>query len=72
MDIDCLVSLGRAIRHYREEQHVSQERLALMIGSSAGKAYISRIERGKANVSIVVLHRIAESLGVQVRDLIEF
>ena len=43
-----------------------------MIGSTEGKAYISRIELGKANVSISVLHRIATALDVKVRDLIDF
>lgn len=43
-----------------------------MIGSSMGKAYISRIELGKSNVSIGVLCRIADALDVQVRDLIDF
>ncbi len=43
-----------------------------MIGSSAGKAYISRIERGERNVSILVLRRIATALDAQVSDLIRF
>ena len=43
-----------------------------MIGSSEGKAYISRIELGKSNISISVLYRIATALGVKVRDLIDF
>ena len=51
---------------------MSQDRLALMIGSSKGKSYISRIERGKCNISIGVLYRIAKALGTKVADLIDF
>lgn len=51
---------------------MTQDKLALMIGSSKGKAYISRIELGKSNISISVLHRIAMALDVKVRDLIDF
>ncbi len=72
MEEDYLKLLGAQIKRHRTAQHLSQDRLALMIGSSMGKAYISRIERGKANVSIVVLHRIANALGVRVSDLIDF
>ena len=60
------------IRECRLEQGLSQDRLALMIGSSEGKAYISRIELGKSNVSINVLCCIACALDVKVRDLIDF
>ena len=72
MDEECLKLLGSKIKEHRKKQKLSQDRLALMIGSSAGKAYISRIERGEANVSVAVLHRIAGALGVKVRDLIDF
>lgn len=72
MEEMCLKSLGARIREHRKRQNLSQEKLALMIGSSMGKAYISRIELGKSNVSIGVLCRIADALDVQVRDLIDF
>lgn len=67
-----LKSLGANIREQRKKQNLSQDKLALMIGSSMGKAYISRIELGKSNVSVGVLCRIANALDVQVRDLIDF
>jgi transcriptional regulator with XRE-family HTH domain len=31
--------------------------------------YVSGIERGRRNVSIDILHRLAEALGIEVRDL---
>lgn len=72
MEEDYLHKLGKQIRKFRSEQELSQDKLALMIGSSEGKAYISRIELGKSNISISVLYRIATALGVKVRDLIDF
>lgn len=72
MEEDYLQKLGMRIRKFRLEQKLSQTKLASMIGSTEGKAYISRIELGKANVSISVLHRIATALDVRVRDLIDF
>ena len=73
MDEDYLKMLGARIRERRLAQGLSQDRLALMIGStSKGKSYISRIERGKCNISIGVLYRIAKALGTKVADLIDF
>lgn len=63
-------ALGTAIRARREEQGLSQERLALMVGSS--KSHIWRIETGRVGVGIDDLARIADALGVQVRDLLTF
>ena len=51
---------------------MAQDKLALMIGSSKGKAYISRIELDKLHISISAIHRIAMALDVEVRDLISF
>ncbi|MDN4468808.1 MULTISPECIES: helix-turn-helix domain-containing protein [Gordonibacter] len=60
------------IRRFRLEQEMAQDKLALMIGSSKGKAYISRIELDKLHISISAIHRIAMALDVEVRDLISF
>lgn len=71
MDIEQnRLSLGNAVRARREEQGLSQMRLALMIGSS--KSHIWRIETGRVGVGIDDLCRIADALGVEVRSLIEF
>ena len=71
MDIEAKrAALGSAIRKRREEQSLSQEKLALMIGSS--KSHIWRIETGRVGVGIDDLARIADALDVGVRDLFTF
>ena len=54
------VQMGQAIRRLREKERLSQERLALMVGIS--RQHLSNVESGKANVSVVVLLKIAEGL----------
>ncbi len=63
-------ALGSAIRARRESQGLSQDRLALMVGSS--KSHIWRIETGRVGVGIDDLSRIATALDVEVRSLIDF
>ena len=64
------LALGQALRARREEQGLSQEKLALMVGSS--KSHIWRIETGRVGVGIDDLSRIADALGAEVRSLISF
>ncbi len=62
--------MGVAIRRRREEQGLSQQRLALMMGSS--KSHIWRIETGRVSVGIDDLIRIADALDARVGDFISF
>ena len=71
MDIEQKrLELGKAIRGRREAQGLSQEKLALMIGSS--KSHIWRIETGRVGVGIDDLSRIASALDTEVRKLLTF
>ncbi|MCI8451617.1 helix-turn-helix domain-containing protein [Enterorhabdus sp. P55] len=67
---DKRAALGIAIRRRREEQGLSQQRLALMMGSS--KSHIWRIETGRVSVGIDDLIRIADALDARVGDFISF
>ncbi|HIW76015.1 MULTISPECIES: helix-turn-helix domain-containing protein [Gordonibacter] len=71
MGIDQRKILGSSIRRLRDEQGLTQEQLASMIGNGS-KQYISAIENGSKNVTIDVLCRIAEAFGIKVKDLIDF
>ena len=57
--------LGNAIRMERERQHISQRKLAQMIGSSS-HTYIVEIENGTKSVGFDKLCAIADALGVRV------
>lgn len=63
-------ALGQSIRAVRERQGLSQNQLALMIGSS--KSHIWRIETERVDVGIDDLSRIADALGIPVRELFTF
>lgn len=62
-----LKRLGRRLRALREAQGLTQEQVAEKAGC-AGK-YISEVERGRRNVSVMVLRNIVEgALGLQLAD----
>lgn len=62
--------LGEAIRRQRLKLGLTQEQLAEK--ADLHWTYISGIERGHRNVSIVNLNQIALALKVRVNDLISF
>ena len=62
--------LGERIKALREQQGLSQRKLALMIGSN--QTHIWQIENGNVNVGLDILCRLADALEVNVRDLIDF
>ena len=59
--------VGREVRSLREARGWSQTRLATEAGMSVSG--ISMIENGHRNLSTATLARLAEALGVEVRDL---
>jgi transcriptional regulator with XRE-family HTH domain len=65
---DVLSRLGRRVRALRAERGISQERLAAM--AQLHRTYVSGVERGKRNVSLVNLARIAHALQVSLSDLL--
>lgn len=62
--------LGERIKALREQQGLSQRKLALMIGSN--QTHIWQIENGTVNVGLDILCRLADALEVNARDLIDF
>jgi transcriptional regulator with XRE-family HTH domain len=63
-----LVKLGKNLQKIRKAYGQSQERLAFE--AEIDRTYVSQIERGIANPSIVVLKRIAASLDAKLSDLV--
>ena len=63
-----LRTIGLTIRALRRERALSQESLAAL--AHIDRSYMSAIERGLRNVSVLNVARIAAALDVPVRDLL--
>ena len=66
--MDIRIKLANNARYFREGLGLSQEAVAIKIG--ADRAYVSLIERGKQNMTLVRLAELADALGVDAADLI--
>ncbi len=58
--------LGKRIRKLRGEKGFSQEKLAELCGLH--RTYISTVELGKRNISLVNIEKIANALSCQIKD----
>lgn len=67
MDIRNL--LGANVRHHRLAAGLSQEAVADRMG--VDRAYVSAVERGLQNVTLLILWEIAQALGVRPADLLD-
>jgi transcriptional regulator with XRE-family HTH domain len=61
------IEIGNKIREIRIKKGLSQEKLALL--SDIDRTYIPSIENGKRNISITVLKKISNALGMTVSDI---
>ena len=66
MDMRKLV--GRNVRLIRQKKGLTQEQLAEISGFS--QQYISGLEQGRRNPTVVTLYELASSLGVSHLDLV--
>ena len=65
--MNTLSDLGKRIRYLRKQRGFSQEDLALEC--EINKNYLSDLERGRRNPSLLILKRIALGLGVSLEEL---
>jgi transcriptional regulator with XRE-family HTH domain len=65
---DVLERFGKRLREVRERVGVSQEKLAEMAGLH--RTYVSSIERGKRNISLLNIERLASALEVPMAELL--
>ena len=63
-------SLGKRIKILRNEIGISQEELADR--AEIDRTYITSVECGKRNISIVNIEKIAKALGVTLSKLFDF
>lgn len=64
---DLQRAVGRNLRAYRQAKGLSQEAFAEVLG--VHRTYMGGLERGERNLTLRSLERLAERLGVEVREL---
>ncbi len=69
-DKEILIQLGRNIKAERVRRGYTQEYFAEKIGFT--REYISRIERGQENMSIIKINNLANILETNITDLLKF
>lgn len=67
--MDIYAQLGKRIIYLRKKRKMSQ--LQLSIESEINKNYISDLERGKRNPSLMILNRIAIALKIDMSELLK-
>ena len=67
--MNILTQLGMRIRYIRKQKGMSQ--LSLALEAEVNKNYISDLERGRRNPSILVLEKIAKALDVSLEILFQ-
>lgn len=64
--MEIVNKIGIRINKLRIEQNLSQEKLAEK--ADLDRTYVSSIERGKRNVSVINLEKISHALGYSLQD----
>ncbi|HHY0324769.1 TPA: helix-turn-helix domain-containing protein [Vibrio cholerae] len=68
MNTKLAEAVGQRIVQMRRSKGLSQEKLALL--AEIDRSYMSRIERGKINITLEKLYKIADTLGCDVKELL--
>ena len=68
MKDELLFKIGQSVRYLRLKQGVSQEELAFKADLNVNS--ISTLERGINNIKIKTLYKIAETLNVDINDIL--
>ena len=67
--MNILIQLGKRIRYLRKEKKWSQ--LDLSLESGVNRNYISDLEKGRRNPTILVLEKIAIALNIDLATLLK-
>jgi transcriptional regulator with XRE-family HTH domain len=65
--MDVRVRVGLNVQRLRRDKGLSQEELAAR--AEVHQTYLSGVERGKRNASVLVLARIAKALSVDIEEI---
>ena len=67
---EFLIKFGKEIKKYRIDKDISQETLAEK--ADLHVTFLSRIENGKANISLSSVKKLADALQINIKDLFNF
>ena len=70
MNTKVLKNFGEAVKNRRKEINMSQEELAFKSGIH--RTYMSFIERGLRNPSLLIIFKISRALKIKLPDLFNF
>lgn len=70
MEQELLKSFGQHVKNIRLTQKISQEELALK--AELDRTYISGIERGLRNVSLINIVKLANALNISITEIVNF
>lgn len=68
-DADFLASVGKAVRHARQQRGMARKVLSQT--AEVSERYLAQLESGQGNASIVLLRRVALALDVSLADLLD-
>lgn len=64
-----VLQFGNKLRDVRLKKKLSQGDIARILG--VHRSYISGLERGRRNPSLLTVHKVAKALGVSVNELLK-
>ena len=65
-----VTKFGKALREIRLKKKMSQGDIAKKLG--VHRSYISGLERGKRNPSLLTIKKMAKAIGVEPKELLEY
>ncbi len=68
--MDIKIMVGERVRDLRMQRKISQEALAEL--AKLDRTYITSVERGKRNISIVNIEKISNALNVSLKEFFDF
>ena len=64
-----VIQFGKKLREVRLKKKLSQGDVARILG--VHRSYISGLERGRRNPSLLTVHKVAKALGVSINELMK-
>ena len=64
-----VIQFGKKLREIRLKKNLSQGDVARILG--VHRSYISGLERGRRNPSLLTVHKVAKALGVSTNELMK-